>query len=80
MRGLTLLGAGAAHAVLAKSLFAASPPGVSHAATDLQLGAQVMHYGGDVVGMALAAVLAWQWYTRCARSAPRFGFGRAGTA
>ncbi|GGS29726.1 membrane protein [Actinokineospora fastidiosa] len=66
-RGLTLLGAGAAHAVLAKSLYAAPPPGAVYAATDLHTGSQLMYYGGDLVELALAAVLATQWYRATGR-------------
>jgi len=62
-RGLTLLAAGTAHAILAKSLYAAPPPGTTHTTTDVHTAAQLMYYGGDLVELALAAVLATQWYT-----------------
>lgn len=67
-RGGTLLAAGAAHAVLAKSLYLAPPPGTDVGAADLHAGAQVMYYGGDAVELALAAVLAGTWYARRGRS------------
>ncbi|MGW5053689.1 cytochrome c oxidase assembly protein [Actinokineospora sp. NPDC004072] len=67
-RGLTLLTAGAAHAVLAKSLYAEPPPGTTYPVADLQAGAQLMYYGGDLVELALAAVLAVQWYRSGARA------------
>jgi putative membrane protein len=70
-RGLTLLAAGAAHAVLAKSLYAAPPPGTDFAAADVQAGAQLMYYGGDLVELALAVVLARQWYTAAGRAEAR---------
>lgn len=79
LRAATLLLAGAAHAVLAKSLYATGPPGTAFAASDLRLGAQIMYYGGDAVEAALACVLAVQWYTvtgrRRARAAARSGGG-----
>ncbi|MFV2173781.1 cytochrome c oxidase assembly protein [Actinomadura sp. LOL_016] len=67
LRGLTLLVAGAAHAVLAKTLYVAPPPGTAFAAGDLHAGAQLMYYGGDLVELALAAVLAVGWYTTTGR-------------
>lgn len=62
VRGTTLLAAGAAHAVLAKSLYAAAPPGTTFPAADLHTGAQLMYYGGDLVEAGLAVVLAASWY------------------
>ena len=53
--------AGAAHAVLAKTLYAAPPTGTSYPEADLHLGAQLMYYGGDLVELALAGVLAGTW-------------------
>jgi putative membrane protein len=79
LRAATLLAAGAAHAVLAKSLYATGPPGTRFEAHDLRLGAQVMYYGGDAVDVALALVLAVQWYAatgrRHARTTARSGYG-----
>lgn len=69
LRAVVLLAAGAAHAVLAKSLHAYPPPGL-HSAVDLHAGAQLMYYGGDVVELALAAVLAVQWYVAAGRRRP----------
>jgi putative membrane protein len=71
VRGGTLLAAGAAHAVLAKSLYAAPPPGTAYAAADLHTGAQLMYYGGDLVEAALAVTLAVQWYTATGRARAR---------
>ncbi|MEU0163579.1 cytochrome c oxidase assembly protein [Streptomyces sp. NPDC006261] len=62
LRGTTLLVAGAAHAVLAKTLYALPPPGAALATADLRAGAQVMYYGGDRVEAALGSVLAASWY------------------
>lgn len=71
LRGATLLVAGAAHAVLAKVLYAAPPPGTGYASADLRTGAQLMYYGGDLVELALGAVLAGQWYAATGRARRR---------
>lgn len=68
LRGTALLAAGAAHAVLAKSLYAAAPPGTVFSAADLRTGARVMYYGGDLVEVALAVVLAGSWYAAAGRA------------
>ncbi|GGQ07311.1 cytochrome c oxidase assembly protein [Streptomyces roseolilacinus] len=68
VRGTTLFVAGAAHAVLAKTLYAVPPPGTAFAASDLRDGARLMYYGGDLVELALAGVLAVEWYTRRGRA------------
>ncbi|MGW7054687.1 cytochrome c oxidase assembly protein [Streptomyces sp. NPDC054887] len=67
-RGATLLAAGAAHAVLAKVLFAAPPPGATVLPDDLRSGARLMYYGGDLVEAALAVTLAVQWYAATGRA------------
>lgn len=79
-RGGTLLFAGAAHAVLAKSLYATGPPGTSYAGPDLQAGAQLMYYGGDAVEVAIAVVLAVQWYAVTGREHLRMRRAAAATA
>lgn len=71
VRGPALLSAGAGHAVLAKSLYAAAPPGTAFTTSDLHTGAQLMYYGGDLVGIALAVALAVQWYTATGRASAR---------
>ncbi|CAM5255709.1 cytochrome c oxidase assembly protein [Streptomyces griseomycini] len=71
VRGVTLLAAGTAHAVLAKSLYATAPPGTAFTAADLRTGAQVMYYGGDLVEAALAVVLAGSWYAATGRALTR---------
>ncbi|WP_411072498.1 cytochrome c oxidase assembly protein [Streptomyces sp. cmx-4-25] len=68
VRGVTLLAAGTAHAVLAKSLYADGPPGTAFAPVDLHAGARLMYYGGDLVELALALVLAVQWYASTGRA------------
>ncbi|WP_461110701.1 cytochrome c oxidase assembly protein [Streptomyces calidiresistens] len=87
LRGGTLLLAGAAHSVLAKSLYAHPPPGAAVDAEDLRTGALLMYHGGDAVGVALAVVLAVRWYTaggrvpaRARRRAERRTNPRAGRA
>jgi putative membrane protein len=68
LRAGTLAAAAAAHAVLAKSLWATGPPGTNHSPADLHLASQLMYYGGDAVEIALAVVLASQWYRAQGRS------------
>ncbi|NKS53442.1 cytochrome c oxidase assembly protein [Rhodococcus hoagii] len=71
LRAATLLAAGSAHAVLAKSLYVFPPPGTTLDHADLQHGAVLMYYGGDAVEAALAVVLAAQWYVRVGRDRRR---------
>ncbi|HZF88390.1 cytochrome c oxidase assembly protein [Streptomyces sp.] len=79
VRAGTLLVAGAAHAALAKGLYAAGPPGTAFTADDLHTGAQIMYYGGDAAELLLAAALAVQWYAatgrRQTRAVTRRGYG-----
>lgn len=67
-RATALLAAGAAHAALAKALYATPPPGTAFTTTDLHTGAQLMYYGGDLAELALAAIIAVQWYTTSGRA------------
>ncbi|MCW4386176.1 cytochrome c oxidase assembly protein [Salinibacterium sp. SYSU T00001] len=60
LRAVVLLLALAAHAVLAKYLYANPPAGVALA--EAQEGAQLMFYGGDLVDLVLLALLGAQWY------------------
>jgi putative membrane protein len=71
LRGGTLLAAGAAHAVLARGLYAAPPPGTLVATADLHTAARLMYYGGDLVELALTLTLATQWYTTTGRALRR---------
>jgi putative membrane protein len=77
VRAATLVLAGTAHAVLAKSLWAAPPPGTDFPAADLHTGAAAMYYGGDLAEIGLAVVIAARWYAAGGRSlrraARRFG-------
>ncbi|MFF9805766.1 cytochrome c oxidase assembly protein [Streptomyces coeruleorubidus] len=66
--------AAAAHAVLAKSLWATGPPGTAFTPADLRPASQLRHYGGDAVETALALLPASQWYRAQGRSLrPRRG-------
>lgn len=71
VRGATLLAAGAAHGLLAKTLYALPPPGTGFTTADLRGGAQWMYYGGDAVEAALAVVLGVGWYTAGGRARAR---------
>ncbi|MBW8484135.1 cytochrome c oxidase assembly protein [Actinomadura parmotrematis] len=71
LRAGTLVAAGAAHAVLARSLYAAPPPGTDFGPADLHRGAELMYYGGDAAEIALALVLALGWYAAEGRALRR---------
>ncbi|AVH94441.1 hypothetical protein GCM10010497_15870 [Streptomyces cinereoruber] len=73
VRGAALLAGGTAHAVLAKGLYADGPPGTAFSPADLHAGARLMYYGGDLAELALALVLAVQWYTSTGRAWARRG-------
>ncbi len=60
LRAGVLVAALAAHGILAKTLYAAPPPGVP--APEAQAGAQLMFTGGDLVDLAVLALLCGQWY------------------
>lgn len=59
-RAAVLIGAAAAHNILAKTLYADPPPGVTQAAGEA--GALVLYYGGGAVELALVFLLCRQWY------------------
>jgi putative membrane protein len=71
LRATSLIAAAAAHAVLAKTLYGEPPPGTAFTATDLARGAELMYYGGDLVEIAVALVLAAQWYAASDRAHSR---------
>jgi putative membrane protein len=71
LRASTLVAAGAAHAVLAKSLWAVPPPGTAFSPADLRRGAEVMYYGGDLAEIGLAVVIAVGWYAAGGRTLRR---------
>ncbi|WP_329609283.1 cytochrome c oxidase assembly protein [Arthrobacter sp. ATA002] len=59
-RAAVLIGATAAHNILAKTLYADPPPGVPRAAGET--GALILYYGGGGVELALVILLCRQWY------------------
>lgn len=68
-RLVVMVAAFAAHAILAKSLYASPPPGVPIARAEA--GSQLMYYGGDIVDLLLVTIFCWQWYRATApRPAP----------
>ncbi|GAA1756381.1 cytochrome c oxidase assembly protein [Luedemannella helvata] len=74
MRGAALVAAAAAHGVLAKLLWAQA------GTVDARQAAMIMYYGGDIVEIALAAVLAAGWYAAGGRALRRGSAGaRCGT-
>lgn len=71
VRAVTLLAAAAAHAVLAKYLYAHAeslPPGAGYDADAMRAAAQLMYYGGDLAELLLAIALFATWYRRGAAS------------
>lgn len=78
-RGTTLLAAGWAHSVLAKILYATPPPGTTFTTSDLHTASQLMYYGGDLVEIALATVLAAHWYTTTGRTRRRSATAHSGS-
>ncbi|MDT7804871.1 MAG: putative rane protein [Actinomycetota bacterium] len=79
VRVAALVGAAAAHAVLAKSLYLTAPPGTAFDIADRQAGAELMYYGGDAVELALALIVALGWYAARGR-AEAHARRRAGSA
>lgn len=74
-RAAALVGAIAAHNVLAKSLYAVPPLGV--APEQAQAGAQLMYYGGAPVELALILLLCRSWLLpRADRGGHRPGISR----
>ena len=71
LRGATMVAAAAAHGVLAKSFYATPPPNTAYEVADIQAGAQLMYYSGDVVEIAMAIVIAVTWYTAGGRAIGR---------
>lgn len=69
MRSVVLIGFIAAHAILAKHLFAHPPLGVE--AADARAGAQLMYYGGDAVDVLLIVLLFAGWYRATRPYRPR---------
>ena len=77
LRALVLVAAGAAHAYLAKLLYARAPelpPGGSPDPDQVRVAAQLMYYGGDLAELALAVALFATWY-RTRGAVRRVGYG-----
>jgi putative membrane protein len=71
LRAATLVAAAAAHGVISKTLYVTPPPDTAYDIADLQAGAQLMYYSGDVVEIATAIVLAATWYAAGGRALDR---------
>jgi cytochrome c oxidase assembly factor CtaG len=71
VRGATLLAAGTAHAVPARTLCSRPPPGTGFTAADLHHGAHSMYYGGDLVEAGRAVVMGVCWYAGAGRARAR---------
>lgn len=76
VRSVALVLSLAAHAVLAKILYAYPPAGVT--AADARAGSQLMYYGGDVVEFAIMLLLWVQWYRATGRGLRDTGVPRVG--
>lgn len=63
-----LLLAAAAHDVLAKLLYARQLPQSGGTQEELELGAQIMYYGGTAIELLTAALLMATWYARTGRA------------
>ena len=61
LRAAVLVAAGAAHNILAKSLYAYPPPGVPASAGEA--GAMVLYYAGGAVELVLVFLLCQRWYS-----------------
>jgi putative membrane protein len=59
-RLIVLVLALAAHGVLAKLMYASPLPGIP--AAEVEAGAQLMYYAGDIVDLALMALVLGEWY------------------
>ena len=78
VRLLVLGVAGAAHAVLAKTMYAGlHPRGAGYDPAALREAAQLMYYGGDVVEVVLALALCTAWYRAGGRELDRVRRRRA---
>jgi putative membrane protein len=73
-RALVLVAAGAAHAYLAKLLYARAPAPPPHGPDQVRAAAQLMYYGGDLAELALAVALFAIWYRRIPVSGDAAGY------
>jgi putative membrane protein len=77
VRAGALLVSAAAHAYLAKLLYARAdelPPGPAYPRAEVEQAAQWMYYGGDVAEVLLAVALFAAWYRRGGRAVPVRGW------
>ncbi|SDN47555.1 putative membrane protein [Psychrobacillus sp. OK028] len=74
-RTIIFLFALAAHAMLAKYIYANPPVGVSK--TQAELGGMIMYYSGDTVEVGLIVILFYHWYKK---SRPKFHIRKEGFA
>jgi len=77
-RAVVLIAAMAAHAMLAKWLYAHPPAGVP--VEQAEIGARLMYYGGDAVDLLLVIIFCARWYraTRPRPDRPSIGVDLAG--
>ena len=78
-RLLVLFAAAGCHDLMAKLMYAHLLPRGAGAPGSVELGAQFMFYGGDIVDLLLATALLLDWYRRGARSLAREERRRAGS-
>lgn len=70
-RLLVLFAAAGCHDLMAKLMYAHLLPTGAGSAAGIELGAQVMFYGGDVVELLLASAVLLDWYRRGTRELAR---------
>jgi putative membrane protein len=71
-RTAVLVLAAGAHSYLGKLLYARAgelPHGAGHGASEMEVAAQWMYYGGDLAELLLAAALFATWYRHAGRTA-----------
>jgi putative membrane protein len=66
-----LIVAGAGHDTLAKLMYAHDLPSGGGSIASRHFGAELMYYGGTIIGIALAVVLMAQWYRSTGRALAR---------
>ncbi|MBT2582161.1 cytochrome c oxidase assembly protein [Planococcus sp. ISL-109] len=59
-RAIVLILALAGHKILAKSLYAMPPAGIT--TTDGEMGAMIMYYGGNLIDLAIILLFCYSWY------------------
>ncbi|MEC5181912.1 cytochrome c oxidase assembly factor CtaG [Arthrobacter sp. CG_A4] len=71
-RAVVLVAALAGHDILAKTLYAIPPAGVTVPQAQAQAGAQLMYYGGDAIDLIVITIFCYRWYRHTRpRTAPR---------